>query len=192
MGFGADVVRLARAAVESEILGGKVVMPGDPAFGESSGAFVTLNTYPEHDLRGCIGFPMPVLPLGKAIMEAARSACHDPRFPDLGEHELGGITMEVTVLTVPEPIEVGDRDELPSRVVIGRDGLIIDCRGRRGLLLPQVPVEWGWDSREFLSHLAIKAGLPPDTWKHPDARVSAFRGRVFSEVTPRGDITEDE
>ncbi len=141
MGFGADAVRLARATVENEVLGGKVVMPGNSAFGERSGAFVTLNTYPDHGLRGCIGFPMPILPLGETIIEAARSACHDPRFPDLGKCELGGITVRVTVLTVPELIEVGDRDELPLRVVVGRDGLIIDCRGRRGLLLPQVPVE---------------------------------------------------
>lgn len=193
MSFGTDAVRLARAAVESEVSGSPVgFRPSGDRFMDPSGAFVTLSNYPSHDLRGCIGFPMPVFQLERAIEEAARAACHDPRFPDLEEWELDQITVEVTVLTVPEPLEAPTPEALVDRIVIGRDGLIIDCHGRRGLLLPQVPVEWGWDARQFLAQLSMKAGLPPDAWMRPDARISAFRGEIFSEKTPYGEIREGE
>lgn len=190
--FGEEAVRLARSAVESETVGGCISQVTDPRFREPSGAFVTLSTYPDHDLRGCIGFPMPVIPLGRAIEEAARSACHDPRFPDLRPDELGRITVEVTVLTVPQEIRAGSPEELADSVVIGRDGLIIDMAGRRGLLLPPVPVEWGWGPEEFLRHLSMKAGLPPDAWTHPSARISVFRGEIYHETSPYGSIERGE
>ena len=191
MSFGSEAVALARAAIESEVRRiplDRVVDGG--RFQEHSGAFVTLSTYPGHDLRGCIGFPLPFYPLGKAIEEAARSACHDPRFPDLREGELDRVTVEVTVLTVPEEIVAEGPDDMVSKVVVGRDGLIIEYGGRRGLLLPQVPVEWGWDAREFLAHLSLKAGLPPDAWTYGGARISAFRGEIYSEAIPNGDVVE--
>ena len=103
MPFGSEAVRLARASVESEVRGTPLsFVPEDGRFMEPSGVFVTLSTYPSHDLRGCIGFPMPYYQAGRAIEESARAACHDPRFPDLRERELDHITVEVTVLTVPE------------------------------------------------------------------------------------------
>ncbi len=191
MSFGSEAVGLARAAIESEVRGTPIDCgTTDDRFADASGAFVTLSTYPGHDLRGCIGFPMPLFQLGRAIEEAARAACHDPRFPDLREGELDSVTVEVTVLTVPEGIVADGPDELVSEVVIGRDGLIIEYGGHRGLLLPQVPVEWGWDAREFLAHLSLKAGLPPDAWTYKGARISAFRGKIYTEATPYGDITE--
>lgn len=190
--FGEEAVRLARSAVDSEVLGGEVADVTDPRFGEPSGAFVTLSLHPSHDLRGCIGFPLPVMPLRRAIVEAARSACHDPRFPDLRAEELDRITVEVTVLTVPEPVRADSPEELADSIVIGRDGLIIELAGRRGLLLPQVPVEWGWGPREFLDHLAVKAGLPPDAWRHPSARINAFRGEIYHETSPRGEVERGE
>ena len=76
--------------------------------------------------------------------------------------------------------------------MVGRDGLIIDYHGNRGLLLPQVPVEWGWDTEEYLAHLSMKAGLPPDAWTYRGARISSFRGEIFREVSPGGDIAEGE
>ncbi len=144
MSFGSEAVGLARAAIDSEVLGTRFDnVASDARFREESGAFVTLSTHPGHDLRGCIGYPMPFFQLGWAIEEAARAACHDPRFPDLGEDEVDRVTVEVTVLTVPERIRAGSPAELLSEVVVGCDGLIIEYRGNRGLLLPQVPVEWG-------------------------------------------------
>lgn len=191
--FGTDAVRLARAAVESEARGTSPPdTPEGGRFGRPSGAFVTLSEYPSHALRGCIGFPLPILPLGKAVVEAARSACHDPRFPDLSERELAGVTVEVTVLTVPEPIAAGSPEECIRQVVVGRDGLIIEYRGRRGLLLPQVPIEWGWSAEEYLAHLSMKAGLPPDAWTREGAVISSFRGEIYREASPCGEVVEGE
>ena len=187
--LGEVAVHLARAAVRSEVLVQPLDFhPSDPAFSEPSGVFVTLETFPAHDLRGCIGYPMPVLPMGEAIEASARSACHDPRFMDLRPDELGGITVEVTLLSVPEPVRADGPDGIRDSVVIGRDGLIIECMGRRGLLLPQVPVEWGWDATEFLEHLSMKAGLPPYAWRLPEARISSFSGEIYHESAPCGDI----
>lgn len=188
MPFGDEAVRLAREAVESEVLGRPLgYTPTDPRFSEPSGAFVTISTFPDHGLRGCIGIPLPLMPLGDAVERAGRSACHDPRFPDLTEGELGGVTVEVTVLTVPQMIEGGPDDVLRS-IEIGRDGLIIECAGRSGLLLPQVPVEWGWDAETYLEHLSMKAGLPAGAWRRPDARISAFRGEMHTEAEPRSGL----
>ena len=102
--------------------------------------------------------------------------------------ELDGVVVEVTVLTVPREIGYDDPRSLPGMVHIGEDGLIIECMGRRGLLLPQVPVEWGWDAETFLRHLSMKAGLLPDAWTWDGARIWSFGGEVFSETSPRGDI----
>ena len=184
---GEEAVRSARAAAVSETEGGPYRMLTEGVFGEPRGVFVTYSMYPSHDLRGCIGYPMPVLPLGEAIEASARAACHDPRFPDLRRKELDSLTVEVTVLTVPEVMDV-TKDGLPKTVEIGRHGLIITCGGRRGLLLPQVPVEWGWDAIEYLENLSMKAGLPPDAWKRPDAVIEAFEGEIFHEVSPEGRI----
>lgn len=188
---GEAAVRLARKAVDAKAAGRSIAREEIPAGMESpKGVFVTLNTYPGGDLRGCIGYPEPVMPMGEAIISSAVSAAsRDPRFSPVTERETDSITVEVTLLTVPERIDA-PKSELPSKIVIGRDGLIISCRGRRGLLLPQVPGEWGWDQEEYLAQLSVKAGLPPDAWKRPDAEIQWFRGTVFAEETPRGKVSE--
>ena len=182
-------VRFARSVIENETgkASGSVELP--ETFSEPKGAFVTLKTFPDGELRGCIGIPLPVLPLSEALEEAARSACHDPRFIDLDMSELEDITVEVTVLDVPQVLDC-PKDEIPSRIVVGRDGLIISYRGRRGLLLPQVPEEQGWDVMDYLDGICMKAGLPRGTWKDERSKLSTFSGKVFHEVTPYGDITE--
>ena len=184
---GEEAVRSARAAAVSETSGAPYEVLADGIFGEPRGVFVTYSTYPSHGLRGCIGYPMPVLPLGEAIEASARAACHDPRFPDLRRRELDSLTVEVTVLTVPEPMDV-PKEDLPGAIEIGRHGLIITCAGRRGLLLPQVPGEWGWDAVEYLEYLSMKAGLRPDAWKRPDAEIESFEGEIFHEVSPEGKV----
>lgn len=181
-------VRIARKVVEAEVLKknpGKLDMP--ESFMEKRGVFVTINTYPLHELRGCIGYPEPIFPLGTALVKAAQGACYDPRFPPLGPEEVDHIVIEVTVLTPPELIE-GDRRDLPRRVVVGRDGLIAERGPFRGLLLPQVPVEWNWDAETFLCQTCMKAGLPPDCWLDPDTKIYRFQGEIFSEVEPRGRV----
>ncbi len=186
---GTEAVRFARAAAEAEVLGGGVCAPRTGAFSEPSGAFVTLNAFPGHALRGCIGYPMPVFPLGEAIERSARGACHDPRFPGLRADELDSVTFEVTVLTPPVAIR-GHPEEIRDAIEVGKDGLILELMGHRGLLLPQVPGEFGWDAARFLESLSRKAGLPQDAWMHPDARISRFQGRIFHEEAPRGDVSE--
>ncbi|MEI6796647.1 MAG: TIGR00296 family protein [Methanomassiliicoccales archaeon] len=186
---GEVAVRIARKAVDAEARGdtsGAVHAPSD--FREKRGAFVTLSTYPAHELRGCIGFPEPVYPLTQALLEAASSACHDPRFPPLDAKELDGIVVEVSVLTPPVEMMVEKRSELPKMIVIGRDGLIMEKGFRRGLLLPQVPVEWGWGPEEFLEQTCHKSGLTSDCWLDPKVKIFSFSAEVFAEESPRGQV----
>lgn len=187
---GYAAVRAARAVVASETAGRPCKVPRDGDFVRMQGVFVTLSMYPGHRLRGCIGIPLPVLTLGEALEEAARSACHDPRFPDLREEELAHVTVEVTLMTVPARIDV-PKEDLVRTIVVGRDGLMITCGRHRGLLLPQVPVEWGWDAEEYLENLSMKAGLPSDAWKRGDAVIERFEGEVFRETSPEGEIVRE-
>jgi len=160
------------------------------AFSEHHGAFVTLHAYPSYDLRGCIGIPLPIMSLEEAITEGAQSATHDPRFPPLEENELDNIIIEVTVLTKPELIYVNHPKDYFSSVSIGRDGLIVEQGNYKGLLLPQVPVEQGWDIEEFLSNTCMKAGLLPDAWFDKSTKISRFSGQIFTELKPHGAIKE--
>jgi len=182
-------VRMARSIITQEVTG-KELPYTEPAYKERCGVFVTVNKYPSLDLRGCIGFPEPVYPLPEALEHAAVSACHDPRFRDLTEKELDRIVVEVTILTPPEPIAVRERNDLLSRIEIGKHGLMIEYRGRRGVFLPQVPAEWGWDVLQYLENLCMKAGIRKDAWKEKDCLILSFEGKIFRETSPNGDIAE--
>ena len=160
------------------------------SFTEKQGVFVTIHTYPDYDLRGCIGIPLPIMPLKEAIVEGAKSATRDPRFPPLDESELSNIIIEITILTKPELIEVGQPQDYLSNIEIGRDGLIVEQGFFKGLLLPQVPVEQGWNKEEFLSHTCMKAGLMPDAWFDKNTKISKFSGQIFTELKPLGEIKE--
>lgn len=188
--FGRKAVELARLAAEAETEGISEDPPIPEEFGEPSGVFVTINQYPSGDLRGCIGYPEPFFTLGEAIVQSARSACHDPRFPSLTSAEAKECVFEVTVLTPPEQIDYSTPEDLIDKIEVGKDGLIISYRGRRGLLLPQVPVEWGWDAVRYLEQLSVKAGLPPDIWRKERVTVEKFSGTIFAETSPYGEITE--
>jgi hypothetical protein len=183
-------VRIARSVMESHV--NRVRMPDFeiPAlFREKSGVFVTLTTYPDDDLRGCIGYPEPTTPLIDALKDAAVSACsRDPRFPPVKPSELKHIRVEVSLLTPPQEILVRNPRELCGCVMIGEDGLIMERGWARGLLLPQVPVEWKWDAEEFLSQTCMKAGLMPDAWLEPGTKVYKFQAEVFSEDRPGGKV----
>ena len=95
--------------------------------------------------------------------------------------------IEVSVLTPPEPIE-GPPHERPKKIKVGRDGLIVKKGIYSGLLLPQVPIEWGWDEEEFLSETCWKAGLPPDCWLDGDTEVYRFTAEIFEEEHPNGPV----
>lgn len=185
---GSELVKFARSVIKKSFKGDVLEWPS--SYPKKLGVFVTLLGFPSHELRGCIGFPYPEIPLGKAVMEGAKAAAFcDPRFPQLEEDELEKIIIEVSVLTKPEEMKC-PKDELGKRVVIGEDGLIVNFNGRSGLLLPQVPVEWKWNSSEFVKQTCIKAGLYPDAWKNKECKLLKFQAQIFSEEKPNGKVTE--
>ncbi|RLE68364.1 MAG: TIGR00296 family protein, partial [Thermoprotei archaeon] len=142
-------------------------------------------------LRGCIGFPEPVMPLIEATIEAAiAAATEDPRFEPMLPEELRSVVFEVSVLTPPKILEYENPEELVEKVKVGRDGIIVERGLLRGLLLPQVPIEYNWGVEEYLSNACIKAGLPPDAWRTSRIKVYTFRARIFAEVYPEGDVIE--
>ena len=144
-------------------------IPGDLL----AGAFVTLRI--KGELRGCIGYPEAELPLVAVVERCAVSAAiSDPRFPPLSAAEWSEVDLEISVLGPIEPV-----DDI-QQVVVGRDGLIVEFGRRRGLLLPQVAVEWQWDASEFAAQTCIKAGLPRDAWQK-GAKLFKFEAEVFSE-----------
>lgn len=189
---GQRAVRYARQVIERHVRGEEVPeMDAAEPFTSRAGAFVTLNRHPSGELRGCIGIPEPSMQLAAALQEAATSATRDPRFSPLQPDELDTVTVEVTVMTPPEKIEVDDPESYPASIEVGRDGLIAERRGRRGLLLPQVPVQQGWDARTFVSQTCWKAGLSPDAWLDSDTTLYCFQGEVFRETEPGGDVIRE-
>ncbi len=190
---GRKAVALARNVIEQYVKNNTTPLSAlADVFTEKQGTFVTLHTFPEHDLRGCIGIPLPVIPLKEAIIDAAKSATRDPRFPPLNENEINKVIIEVTILTKPELIKAVKPQEYVSSIEIGRDGLIVEQGFYKGLLLPQVPVEQGWDKEEFLSHTCMKAGLLPDAWFDENIKIFKFSGQIFTEIEPNGKIKEKD
>jgi uncharacterized protein len=193
---GTLLVSIARQAVDSAVerfpLG--PVRPAardenDGFLAVNRGAFVTLNKL-DGSLRGCIGIPYPVKPLGEAVFEAGvGAATRDPRFPRVEANELDSLTVEVSALTEPQALD-GPPVELPKRVRIGIDGLIVSGMGTSGLLLPQVASDMRLTPEAFLSLTCEKAGLFPDVWSTTRVKVLRFQAEVFGEATPRGAVGE--
>jgi AmmeMemoRadiSam system protein B/AmmeMemoRadiSam system protein A len=168
-----ELLALARSAVETYVRENRVIESSatSPKFATNRGAFVTLKE--RGRLRGCIGYIEPVAPLNVTIIQAAiYAAVQDARFEPVSAAELNGLEYEISVLT---PLE--DMPD-PDLVKVGKHGLVVEMNGRKGLLLPQVPVENGWDRRTFLEQTCLKAGLPPDAWKK-GARLQSFEAIVF-------------
>ena len=185
------LVKVARRSIEEYLKTGKVEIPTEvpPKLKKKGAAFVTLLKYPKRELRGCIGYVEPVKPLIETVVEVAiAAATNDPRFPPVQYHEMDSIIVEVSVL--------GDfRRYKPAykaleELKIGRDGLIIERGFFKGVLLPEVPVEYCWDPETFIAETCVKAGLPPDCWLYEDTEAVVFSGRVFTEVEPRGSVIE--
>jgi len=182
-------VRIAREALEAYVLRrAKRTVEVPKAFETKSGAFVTLNEHPSGLLRGCIGYPQPFFSLVKSIEKGAEGAAEDPRFPRLTPEELDLVTVEVSILTPPQLIEVKKPKDLAKSVNVGVDGLTVAQGPYRGLLLPQVAVEYAWEAAEFLSEACMKAGLLADAWLDPATRVYKFQAEVFAETQPRGPV----
>jgi len=173
----ADLLSLARGTLVAHFRGGpppRLSSDRAETFGEPRGLFVSLHK--GDALRGCIGTLAPTGDLTRVVSEfALRAAFEDPRFEPLSEEELPECRIEISVLTAPQPVaSAGD-------VEVGRDGLIVELGGRRGLLLPQVATEWRFDAHRFVEEVCRKAGLPPGAWRRPEARLWAFQAEVFSE-----------
>jgi AmmeMemoRadiSam system protein A len=172
-----QLLRLAREAVAAVVCGSPAPVPQvEGRLAEPGAAFVTLKR--DGDLRGCIGCIEPrAAGLAATVVRMATAAAReDSRFPPVKLCELGALALEISVLGPLVDISG------PGDVVIGRDGLVVEQQGRRGLLLPQVAPEWGWDAPTLVRQVCRKAGLQPDAWAG-GARLSRFEALVFSEET---------
>jgi uncharacterized protein len=189
---GTELVRLARTSVESYIKNRKIINSTIKS-NKKSGVFVTiyhLNTMnSQKNLRGCIGYIIPLKNIYDSVIAAAiNAATRDPRFSAISERELVEVIFEVSVLTKPSLIRVDNSDVSLNKIVIGRDGLLLESVYGSGLFLPQVPVEQRWNIRECLTNLCYKAGAPPDTWLLPESKLYMFHSIIFREKLPNREI----
>ena len=190
---GTELVRMSRKAVMQMLETNSKVSDSNfnTKFNFESGVFVTLNK--KNDLRGCIGFPTPIKKLSNGLVDAAiAAATKDPRFSSVKLDELDEITFEVTVLTPPIEVKVKNHDEYLALIKVGRDLLIVERSFSSGLLLPQVPTEYGWNVEEFLCHTCEKAGLDKNAWRDLSTKISKFEGIIFKEISPNGDVLREQ
>ncbi|MFH8086760.1 MAG: AmmeMemoRadiSam system protein A [Candidatus Aenigmatarchaeota archaeon] len=187
---GKILVKLARRSVENFFEKNKLEIEEteEKEFKEKKGVFVTIETYPENELRGCIGFPLPYFSLYEAVQRAAvSSAFEDFRFEPLRKEELKKVVFEVSILTKPELIKVRKPEEYLEKIEGGKDGLILEYRSFSALYLPQV-----WDvipeKEKFLESLCLKAGLHSNAWKEKGVKIFRFRVEAFKEKEPEGEV----
>jgi AmmeMemoRadiSam system protein A len=169
----AVLLRLAHDSISSALKHREISLdPPTPHLAEPRGVFTSL--YLRDKLRGCVGYVLPTCPVFRAVAETARAAAfNDNRFPPVTIEEASHLEIELSILSPPKPISA-------EAVEVGRHGLLITWHGRRGLLLPQVPVERAWDRTTFLEQTCRKAGLPSDAWQK-GASIEAFTSEVFGE-----------
>jgi AmmeMemoRadiSam system protein A len=168
-----QLLQIARAAIVARVtgVGGGAELPGPTE--DSDGAFVTIHL--NGALRGCVGSIGAGQPLSRVVRDCAIAACSaDPRFEPVTAVELPGLEIEISLLGPLEPMTS------PEDIELGRHGLVVEQGWHRGLLLPQVATEWGWDRKTFLAQTCIKAGLARDAWKQ-GAKVFRFEAEVFEE-----------
>ncbi len=175
---GKKLIELARATIYNK----EIDLKG---LDEKRGVFVTLYTYPSKKLRGCIGFPEPIYTLGEAVVGAAKAAAfEDPRFEPLGDEN---IIIEISVLTLPKRLE-GGAEKYLMNIEIGSDGLMVEYERQKGLLLPQVFLDYDVDVEEALAMTCQKAGLPSETWLEKNCKVYKFQSQIFAEDQPEGKV----
>ncbi|MFX1366247.1 MAG: TIGR00296 family protein [Promethearchaeota archaeon] len=193
---GTMLVRFARENIEFFLKNNRRIPVPDhikEKFADKYGAFITLNEYniSGNPLRGCIGYIEPIYSLYDVIHRVSiSSATEDPRFSSLSLEEMDNIVIELSILTPPKLIEADDPKDYLNKIVIGRDGLIAERGVRRGLLLPQVPIDHGrnWDVETFLSHTCSKAWLDSNAWRDKDTKIYSFQAILFEEEKPRGEV----
>jgi AmmeMemoRadiSam system protein A len=167
------LLRLAHESVATALERREISLtPPTSHLAEPRGVFTTL--YYRGELRGCVGFAFPVGSLYRAVAESARGAAFDDsRFPPVTGEQVPELVVSLSILSRPEPIA-------PEAIEIGRHGLLVSLGAHRGLLLPQVPVEHGWDRLTFLEQTCKKAGLPLNAWQS-GAQLEAFTAEVFGD-----------
>lgn len=167
------LLRLAHDAIDTGLDERELHLPAvSEHLQQQRGAFTTLHLLGE--VRGCVGYVFPVAPLFQTVVETARAAAfQDVRFLPVTREEAARLQISISVLSPLFSIKAEDLE-------VGQHGLLISCGNRRGLLLPQVPLEHGWDRLTFLEQTCRKAGLPPDAWQH-DATLQAFTAEIFGE-----------
>lgn len=172
------LLRLAHDSILSSLENRRLSLdPPNLHFAEPRGVFTSL--YLHNELRGCVGFVLPVNPVYRAVAETARAAAfEDARFTPVTRAEAPHLQIELSILSPPKAI-------VAEEIEIGRHGLLISMAGSRGLLLPQVPVERNWDRVTFLEQTCRKAGLPLDAWKN-GATIDAFTAEVFGDKNTLG------
>lgn len=170
------LLQVARSSIEASVrnTGFRVPRTQDPVLLKPTGAFVTLHL--GNDLRGCVGYFEPLYPLIESVSRAAvKAALEDPRFSPVGPGELKDIRLEISALSARIPLtSAGD-------IVIGRDGIMLETEKGRGVLLPQVAVEYGWDTDTFFGHIFRKCGVPPAPIGTPGYAFFRFSAEIFSE-----------
>jgi AmmeMemoRadiSam system protein A len=167
------LLRLAHDSISSALQHIEISLdPPTPHLAEPRGVFTSL--YVRGQLRGCVGYVLPNCAAFRAVAETARAAAfNDNRFPPVTTEEASDLEIELSILSPAKPMRA-------EEIEVGRHGLLISWHGRRGLLLPQVPVERSWDRTTFLEQTCRKSGLPPDAWQK-GATIEAFTAEVFGE-----------
>lgn len=167
------LLRLAHQAIDTALEERELALPVIPEhLQQQRGAFTTLHL--EGEVRGCVGYVFPVSPLFQTVIETARAAAfQDMRFLPVTREEAARLQISISILSLLFPIRA-------EEVELGKHGLLVTQGNRRGLLLPQVPAEHGWDLKTFLEQTCRKAGLPPDAWQH-EATLEAFTAEIFGE-----------
>jgi uncharacterized protein len=180
------LLRIARESLAA-VVSGEDYLPELPEEGrllQNAGAFVTLHLHGE--LRGCIGLIEPYLPLYESVSEmAAKAAIADPRFDRVSKSEVEEIEIEISVLSPLRKVQSAEE------VVVGKHGILIENRFYRGLLLPQVATENGWDRTQFLQYVCLKAGLEKEDYRKPESKLFVFTAEVFGETKARKKEEED-
>ena len=171
------LLNIARTSIKSVFTGEKIPKPDyekHPVFKSHSGAFVTLMQF--GSLRGCIGYIISDVPLFETVCDAAIQASqNDPRFPSVRQSEIKDLSIEISVLSEPFPLNCYDDIE------IGKHGLILEEKGKRGLLLPQVPIEHHMNREQFLNAICQKTGFSSGYWKTKQLKLNAFTATVFCD-----------